>query len=470
MNLLRSNTTTDYSWIPQHHTPHRYPQFAGKLLLRQEIPLSDEQIDHLVTSSVFTKVDSIEPHLWGHRCRRCGNKASHLFGLMPHTSCKKECRYCRSCIQMGRVLECEPLYVGSSYVSWTAHENPCAWQGKLTVYQQNAADQLVNLVEKGAGEKLVWAVCGAGKTEMLFPAITKALETGKRVCLATPRTDVVRELLPRFQKAFPEVRMQALYGDSPDKTGDAPLILATTHQLLRYGRAFDVMIVDEVDAFPFHNDESLHYACKRAAKMDASIIYLTATPRKVQKKRMRKKELPVVFVPKRFHGHPLPVPQLKLTPTLHRFLKKGELPPKLLKQIAEQQTSPRQLLLFLPSIKKAEEMALLLKGKGYTVEAVHAEDIDRAEKIAAFRKKKYRVLVTTTILERGVTFPSVDVFVIDAGHGVFDEAALVQIAGRAGRSHDDPTGNVHFYHIGKTDALLNAIESIEYMNRLGRNT
>lgn len=470
MNLLRKNTTTDYSWIPQPSTPHRYSPFAGKLLLRQEIPLSDEQINQLVASSVFTKVDSIEPHLWGHRCRRCGNKASHLFGLMPHTNCKKECRYCRACIQMGRVLECEPLYVGSSYVNWPAHEDPCAWQGELTVYQQNAADQLVDLVEKGAGEKLVWAVCGAGKTEMLFPAITKALETGKRICLATPRTDVVRELLPRLQKAFPEVRMQALYGDSPDKTGDAPLILATTHQLLRYGRAFDVMIVDEVDAFPFHNDDSLHYACKRAAKMDASIIYLTATPRKAQKKRMRRKELPVVFVPKRFHGHPLPVPQLKLTPTLHRFLKKGELPPKLLKQIAEQQASPRQLLLFLPSIKKAEEIALLLKGKGYTVEAVHAEDVDRAEKIAAFRDKKYRVLVTTTILERGVTFPSVDVFVIDAGHGVFDEAALVQIAGRAGRSHEDPTGNVHFYHIGKTDALLNAIESIEYMNRLGRKT
>ena len=470
LKQLRNNARTDLSWIPQPSTPHHYPEYAGKLLLRQEIPLTEGQIETLVTSSVFTKVDSIEPHLWGHRCRRCGNKAAHLFGLLPHKICKKECRYCRACIQMGRILECEPLYAGSPQVEWPVYEHPCAWQGELTIHQQKAADQLVDLVQLGAGEKLVWAVCGAGKTEMLFPAMTKALESGKRICLATPRTDVVRELLPRFQKAFPKVAMQGLYGDSPDKIGDAPLILATTHQLLRFARAFDVMVIDEVDAFPFHNDASLHYACKRAAKTDASIIYLTATPRKAQKKRIRRKELPVVFVPKRFHGHPLPVPQLKLTPTLHRFLKKSELPPKLLKQIAEQQTSPRQLLLFLPSIKKAEEMALLLKGRGYTVEAVHAEDEDRAAKITAFREKKYRVLVTTTILERGVTFPSVDVFVIDAGHAVFDEAALVQIAGRAGRSHEDPTGKVHFYHIGKTDAMLDAIESIQYMNRLGRKT
>ncbi|GAE95069.1 ComF operon protein A [Gracilibacillus boraciitolerans JCM 21714] len=38
---------------------------------------------------------------------------------------------------------------------------------------------------------------------------------------------------------------------------------------------------------------------------------------------------------------------------------------------------------------------------------------------------------------------------MDAGHQVFDEAALVQIAGRAGRSPNDPTGNVIFIHQAK---------------------
>ncbi|GEN54438.1 hypothetical protein HFA01_27000 [Halobacillus faecis] len=314
----------------------------------------------------------------------------------------------------------------------------------------------------------MWAVCGAGKTEILFPSITEALEKGKRICLATPRTDVVRELLPRLQKSFPNVNIQALYGDSPDKAGNAPFIIATTHQLLRFAHAFDVMVIDEVDAFPFHNDASLHYASDRAAKPQASMIYLTATPRKKQKRRVRSKDLPVVFIPRRFHGHPLPVPQLKLTPPLHRYLQKAALPPKILQQIAHQQQTPRQLLLFLPSIKMAEQIADYLKERNYEVQSVHAEDRGRAEKILAFRKKEYRVLVTTTILERGVTFPSVDVYVIDAGHVVFDEAALVQIAGRAGRSPDDPKGNVIFYHVGKTDEMLDAVDSIHYMNRLGK--
>ncbi|MEC3882783.1 DEAD/DEAH box helicase [Halobacillus sp. HZG1] len=458
----------DFSWIPPENPTHSFSSLSGKLLLRHEIPYEDEKVDYLVAQSILTKVTSIETYPWGYRCRRCGNTKSYLFAKMPHATCGQTCVYCRSCIQMGRVIECESLYYGSSGFEWSVHEHPCQWDGELTRLQQKAADELVALVRTGYGEKLVWAVCGAGKTEILFPALTEALKNGKRICLATPRTDVVRELLPRLKKSFPDVNIHALYGDSPDKAGDAPFIIATTHQLLRFAHAFDVMIIDEVDAFPFHNDPSLHYASERASKPHASIIYLTATPRKKQKRRIHSKDLPAVFIPQRFHGHPLPVPQLKLTPTLHRYLQKGELPPKFLQQIVHQQQTPRQLLLFLPSIKMAEQIAEHLKERNYEVRSVHAEDSQRAEKIQAFRKKEYRVLITTTILERGVTFPSVDVYVIDAGHVVFDEAALVQISGRAGRSPDDPRGNVIFYHIGKTDEMLDAVESIRYMNKLGR--
>ncbi|MGP4061260.1 DEAD/DEAH box helicase [Halobacillus sp. H74] len=466
LDQLRAYFTSDFPLLSTETPPHNYSQLAGKLLLQQEIPFSEEEISQLVSSSVLSKIESIEHYLWGHRCRRCGNKHAHLFAKIPHKKCGKECVYCRSCIQMGRVMECEPLYIGNAAIEWPVYEHPCTWDGTLTNHQQHAADEISRLVECGAGEKLIWAVCGAGKTEMLFPGLTTALQKGKRVCLATPRTDVVRELLPRLQRAFPEVKIQALYGESPDKVGNASFILATTHQLLRFAHAFDVMIIDEVDAFPFHNDASLHFASKRAAKPEASILYLTATPRKVQKKRIHAKQLPAVFIPERYHGHPLPVPHLKLTPTLHRYMKKGELPEKVMKKIADQQTTARQLLLFLPSIAKAEEVAVLLDDKGYLVQSVHAEDENRAEKIHAFREQKYRILVTTTILERGVTFPSVDVYVIDAGHSVFDEAALVQIAGRAGRSQQDPTGEVLFYHIGKTDAMLDAVNAITYMNRL----
>ncbi|KHE68213.1 competence protein, partial [Halobacillus sp. BBL2006] len=403
---------------------HSFPQIAGKLLLKHELLFTEKEISSFVEASVLTEISSVEKYWWGYRCRRCGNQQKDLFAEMPHHSCETPCVYCRYCIQMGRVLECEPLYFGSPHVEWPKYESPCEWEGSLTFHQQLAANEIKQLVTTGHGEKLIWAVCGAGKTEMLFPGIKEALQTGKRICLATPRTDVVRELVPRFQQAFPEVNIAALYGDSEDKTGAASFVIATTHQLYRFAHAFDVIIIDEIDAFPFHNDSSLHFAVGRAAKEDAARIYLTATPRKAQKKRIRKKSLPAVFIPKRFHGCPLPVPKLQLTPTLHRHLKRNRLPRSIIEKISFQQKSSRQLLIFLPSKQKAEMIADYLKSISYNVEFVHADDPIRAEKVSAFRQKEYNILITTTILERGVTFPSVDVYVIDAGHELFDEPAL----------------------------------------------
>ena len=83
-----------------------------------------------------------------------------------------------------------------------------------------------------------------------------------------------------------------------------------------------------------------------------------------------------------------------------------------------------------------------------------------------FRRRELRVLVTTTILERGVTIPRSDVFVLDADAPLFDEASLEQMAGRAGRSKDDPHGRVYFCAPHATRAQRAAIRQIREMNAL----
>ncbi|MFD2922565.1 DEAD/DEAH box helicase [Halobacillus naozhouensis] len=472
--LLRLFSTFKTSASPQlaslhpfpEHEPHKW--LSGKLLTRQEIPLLDEELQSYITAGYVESVTSIEKRRSMFTCTRCGNDKRHLFATMPHAACGKLCVYCRNCIMMGRVIECEPLFRGSPQYPWPVVENPCAWGGELTVDQQQAADEIVSAIDHGQNELLIWAVCGAGKTEMLFPGLTAALKAGKRICLATPRTDVVRELTPRLKQAFPDVTIQALYGDSEEKTADAQLLLATTHQLYRFAYAFDVMIIDEIDAFPYHNDRSLQFASKRAAKLQASFIYLTATPRLKEKKRIKQKQLPAVFIAKRFHGHPLPVPKLKLSPWLRKELANRRLPKSILQTVQSQQLGSRQLLLFTSTIEYAQLVTDILQPFYPDITSVHAEDPEREEKVRAFRNQEHTILVTTTILERGVTFPSVDVYVLDAGHVVFDEAALVQIAGRAGRSQHDPTGDVLFFHIGKTNAMLHAQEAILRMNKRGK--
>src|SRR5699024_1707259 len=138
-----------------------------------------------------------------------------------------------------------------------------------------------------------------------------AIKQNERVCIATPRADVVRELFPRIQQAFSSCHVQALYGGSRDKDGTAQIIIATTHQLMRFKNAFDLMIIYEVDAFPYHNNPSLKFATNRAKKNKAATILLTATPRNEQLFRIYSKKLTYSFVPLRFHHHLIPMPTLQ---------------------------------------------------------------------------------------------------------------------------------------------------------------
>ena len=53
-------------------------------------------------------------------------------------------------------------------------------------------------------------------------------------------------------------------------------------------------------------------------------------------------------------------------------------------------------------------------------------------------------LVTTSILERGVTIKNLQVIVYNADNYLFDSKALIQMAGRVGRKIDAYDGEVVF--------------------------
>lgn len=435
-------------------------RYAGRLLLRDEIELPDYQLQALIKRGYFKLKPALIKRYFTHQCQRCGNKARHLFGVISCSNCQTAHLYCRKCIQMGRVMSCTPLYywVGPD-PDWTATDKRFAWKGELTKTQSQASDRVCHAIANGVNELLIHAVCGSGKTEIVFAGVAQVLNMNKRVCLATPRADVVRELLPRLQSAFPTTSIVGLYGGSGANQKTAQLTLSTTHQLLRYDNAFDLMIIDEMDAFPYHADPSLPYATKKAIKPGATTLYLTATPRQDM---INHSKTPTVFVPERYHQFPLPVPKSVL------LLKCPDLTwPKVFWKWYEQRPIKRQVLVFIATINRTQCLLPLIQSRypQARIEAVHAKDPERITKVDLFRAKQLDVLLTTTILERGVTFPAIDVVVLDAGHPVFDQAALVQIAGRAGRSKVDPTGEVLFFHDGQTIAIREAIRSIKKMNK-----
>ncbi len=431
---------------------------AGKQLLREEIPFE------MVDSPLISKRPGILFDKKGRaQCNRCGNSDKELLAEFPCARCGKKCVYCRACIMMGRVSKCTPLYGWNGEMQEIV-ATPLEWNGSLSDGQKVASDRVVGAISHNE-ELLVWAVCGAGKTELLFNGIEVAFASGKRVCIATPRTDVVLELTPRLQTVFPSIQIASLYGGADDRHQFSPITITTTHQLLRFYHAFDVMIVDEVDAFPYSVDPILQYAVRNARKADSSLIYLTATPSQKWQRDCRGGERNFVTIPARFHRHELPVPEFVWCGNWGKVANKGRLPSKLQKWIEQRLLAGTPMLVFVPTVAWMAKILTLIQAIDDRVESVHAEDIDRKEKVLRIRKKEIPLLITTTILERGVTFPGLDVAVLGSENRIFTESALVQIAGRVGRSADKPFGNVTFFHNGRTQAMEKAKGQVVMMNK-----
>ncbi|WP_110112727.1 DEAD/DEAH box helicase [Bacillus sp. CGMCC 1.16541] len=440
---------------------------SGKQLLFDEISFPVDMIHEHYKQGYITYRKGIVQHPFL-TCQRCGNEDVQRFSSFDCARCGQHCQYCRACIMMGRVSECTPLISWCGpFVPHNEDVHELHWKGELSPAQQVASDAVVVAIEK-AESLLVWAVCGAGKTELLFQGIESALQKGKRVCIATPRTDVVLELAPRIQQAFPHANAIALYGGSPNRHVYAPLVIATTHQLFRFYEAFDVVIVDEVDAFPYSMDHTLQYAVQHAQKTKATVIYLTATPNEAWQKEVNENKRKAVTIPARYHRHPIPVPEFVWCGNWRKKVKKECLPTALERWLQTRIHENKACFVFVPRIDVLDAVVQLIKVMGVTSEGVHAEDPNRKENVQKFRNRQVDVLVTTTILERGVTVPNVDVAVLGAEDEIFTESALVQIAGRVGRSADYPTGDVTFFHYGKTNEMVKAKNHILNMNELAR--
>lgn len=131
----------------------------------------------------------------------------------------------------------------------------------------------------------------------------------------------------------------------------------------------------------------------------------------------------------------------------------------------------QRFLLFVPRISDLPRIKSILSKfvpKEIKFATVFSSDPDRLAKVQAMRDQRYFFLVTTTILERGVTFPGIDVAVLGADEPVFSSSALVQIAGRVGRSAQRPTGLVDFWINEYSNSVKQAQLEIKTMNMKGR--
>ena len=373
-------------------------------------------------------------------CPRCGNKDQRYVGYLNGQP------YCRFCISMkGKQADKKGKGKGSVVLKldYSLSKDQKALSEKLVANCKNKIDTLVN------------AVCGAGKTELIYAVMAYCLSLGKTVAFAVPRRDVVIELSQRIHMVFPNNSIVSVYGGHTEKLV-ADIVVLTTHQLYRYERFFDLIILDEIDAFPFKNNELLRSMFFRAIR--GGIIMMSATPSKDVLEYFNQNNRAILELNTRFHKHPLPVPivikrigYLKIPYVvfqLKQFIKEG-----------------KKVFVFAPTISRCMFVFNLLKIFVKNGTFIHSKCKDRSQKISKFKQGGYDYMVTTAVLERGVTFKDLQVIIYDADNELYDSQTLIQISGRVGRKIDAPEGKVLFLVNKRTDEIDEAISTIENKNR-----
>lgn len=457
---------------------HLRDQLRGRLLTKRELfqafpDYTDQQFVEVMASMEQIPGVITEPKL---QCQRCNNSNERLFSELPSLAdepAQRTLKYCLNCMQMGRVSEASKLYYLSDKATKTPERlaSKLTWEGTLSAEQQRAADDLIESLHDFERPHLVHAVTGSGKTEMIFPVIDEVLRCGGRAAIVSPRIDVCLELAPRLQAAFAGVSLSLLYGGASEPYRYTDIVVSTTHQLFRFKACFDLVIVDEVDAFPYVDDETLHFAVKRAKRIpNGKLIYLTATPDDKLFQQMNQGEITYTTLPARYHRNILPEPVFSWIGDWRRAIRKRDAHSKLWRLLMSFLQIEGVKIVFMPHIKLAEALHSWLSKEAnqFKLHCVHAKDPDRKEKVMALRRNEVEGLISTTILERGVTFENCHVCIVGAEDRQYSKSALVQMSGRVGRKADYPGGTLIYAHYGKSRNMVKACQEIKQMNQLAR--
>ena len=379
-----------------------------------------------------------------YKCPICGNTDMHSIGYLNGMP------YCRRCISF-RGKEADEPVIEPKNADYKLNY-------RLSKEQKALSKQLVINYKNGINS-LVKAVCGSGKTEIVLSSIKNAIKRGGKVGFACPRRDVVIELYCRFKDIFINNKVTVLYGGNTNDL-DGDLICLTTHQLYRYQNYFDLLIMDEIDAFPYKGNDVLNAFFNRAIK--GNYILLSATPSVEFVKEFKNKGGDVLELYTRFHKHPLPVPTIKKGNKVSLFI-------FLVEKLKGFIKHNKPVFIFTPTIELCETIFNLLRPFFKNGAYVHSKYPYRSKTINDFKEGKYKFLVTTAVLERGVTVKDLQVIVYYADHSIYDRYSLVQISGRVGRKKDAPEGEVIYLARKITIEMEESIKDIRNANKTLQN-
>ena len=245
----------------------------------------------------------------------------------------------------------------------------------------------------------------------MVESISSYLKENKKVCFAIARREVVIELAERFKNIFPNNKVVGVYGGHHQNIiGD--LIVCTTHQLFRYYQTFDLLILDEVDAYPLSGNITLMNIALNSAK--GNIIFSSATVDDFLKEILSKRNYQEVNLYTRPSNKALIIPKVRYNFTLFNLLYLFFLLKK----------DDERYIIFVPTKSYCKYLYMLYK-KFISSTYVYSDLENRDQNIKDFKEGKFRCIFATTVLERGITIPKINVIILDIYKNIFNEANII---------------------------------------------
>lgn len=186
---------------------------------------------------------------------------------------------------------------------------------------------------------------------------------------------------------------------------------------------------------------------------------MTATPSKKIINEFSRKDKSILKLYKRYHGDIIPVPKILKLPSLIGLI-------YLLSKLKRFIKNEMPVFIFVPTIYECKSIYNLLKFAAKPGYFINSQSENRKEIIEKFRNGEYKYLVTTAVLERGVTLKNLQVIVYHSDSSLYKKSTLIQIAGRVGRVIGATKGEVIFIGKKRTKQMEEAIEEIRYANNV----
>lgn len=298
-------------------------------------------------------------------------------------------------------------------------------------------------INESSNDIYVDAVCGAGKTEIVFRSIENAIEKGERVGFVIPRREVVVEIYNRLKNVYPTLNVVSVYGGHNEFL-DGDIVCLTCHQCSRYRGKFGLIVLDEYDAFPLKGDNVLLNIVKKTCY--GKIIYLSAT---FSREFLADKNS--ISMERRFHGYDMPIPNIVETSILKQVFKTI----KIIKNDPE-----NSYFIFCPTIKMCNIIDTALRFFKIKSMVFTSKSTEKEKIFDKIKSKELKIVVCTTILERGITVSGLNIIVLYSDHKLFDCSTLIQICGRVGRKSTNPHGEINLFCKSRTISINSCLSTI----------